>query len=91
MEREGVNQETRNRILVTLYAFAYECMSESLVSDKEYDDLARKIDLSAHTGRPDLDAWFRENFDPNTGCWIWAHPELDRVKAFYVRFRSLKK
>jgi hypothetical protein len=50
------------------------------MSDSEFDELAKSIDLSVDTRRPDLDKWFRKNFDPFTGMWIHGHPERQRIE-----------
>jgi hypothetical protein len=72
--------ETRNRIRLSLAAYAYEVMCMSIMSDEEFDTLAKSIDLSIDTRRPDLDKWFRENFEPHTGMWIYNHPERFRLR-----------
>jgi hypothetical protein len=71
--------ETRKRIRVSLAAYAYEIMLESIMSDHEYDELAKSIDLSIDTRRPDLDKWFRKNYKDYTGSWIHSHPEKSRL------------
>jgi len=83
-----VEIERRLRIRVALWAFAYELRSDSLVDDATFDAAARAIDLTIATGRPDLDAWFRENFDPSTGSWVWRHPEVGKLSTLY---RTLKE
>jgi hypothetical protein len=79
----AISQETRNRILVAVYAYAYEVLAQPLVSDEEFDQLASKINIGNDTGRPDLDQWFRDNFEPYTGSWIHKHPELDGIIRIY--------
>lgn len=78
-----VDAETRLRIKVALYAYAYEYESDALVSDAEFDDLCSKVNLDVNTRRPDLDKWFRAEFDPYTGQWIHNHPELHIIKRIY--------
>jgi hypothetical protein len=63
-------------------AYAYE-FDEPIMSDAEYDALARSVDLSKSTSRPDLDDWFCKNFSADTGMWIRNHPELQRIKALH--------
>ena len=82
---EGVCEETRKRVQVTLWAYAYEIQNNSLVSDEKFDETCRQIDLDAVTYRPDLDEWFKKNFVPDTGMWIYDHPELDKAKDLYTR------
>jgi len=82
----AVELETRRRIRVAVYAYAYECAADSIVSDDVFDLECYQVDLSVHTNRPDLDVWFRENFQPDTGMWIHTHPELKSIKALYERY-----
>jgi hypothetical protein len=77
---ERICLETRRRIRLSIAACAYEFFHAQIMSDEEFDNLAKMIDLSIDTRRPDLDQWFRQNFDAYTGVWIHKHPELDRIK-----------
>lgn len=79
-EQSPGEAETQRRVCLTLWACAYEIYDASYVSDDRFDETARAVDLSIDTGRPDLDAWWRENFEPHTGVWIHAHPELEHTK-----------
>lgn len=89
-------KERWKRIKLSLAACAYEFYSNSIMSDKEFDDLARSIDPSISTIEnyhdPEqikrykkLDKFFRTKFRPYTGQWVWEHPELDRLKFRYER------
>jgi hypothetical protein len=80
-------EQTRLRIRLSVYALAYEVHSDPLVSDSEFDSMARRVDLSIPTARPDLDQWFAENFNPSTGMWVLSHPEMGRLDEIY---QSLK-
>jgi len=40
--------------------------------------------------RPDLDGWWRQNFQPHTGLWIHSHPELDIVRSRYAQYIERK-
>lgn len=80
--------ERRNRIRLSLFAYAYEFESESLVSDAVFDELARRIDPSVSTGHEVLDAFFRDKFDPDTGVWVWDHPELEKVAKLYDKLEK---
>jgi hypothetical protein len=82
--------ETRNRIRLSLAAYAYEVMCVSIISDEEFDTLAKSIDLSIDTRRPDLDKWFRENFEPHTGMWIYSHPERFRLRKIIERVQGAR-
>lgn len=77
--------ERRNRIRLSVAAFAYEVVGESIMSDAEFDRLARSIRPSVLTGKFNLDAFFLSRFSPDTGMWIHQHPELDKVRALYER------
>jgi hypothetical protein len=75
-----VCEETRRRIRVSVAAYAYEYMGQPTMTDAEFDDLSKSIDLSISTRRPDLDIWFKNNFEPHTGMWIHRHPERNRLR-----------
>jgi hypothetical protein len=77
---DRVCTETRRRIRLAVAAYAYEIMHCPVMSDSEFDELAKSIDLTVDTRRPDLDKWFRKNFDPFTGMWIHGHPERQRIE-----------
>ena len=79
----AISRETRLRILVSIYAYAYEIMADPLVSDGQFDEIAREININVDTLRPDLDAFFRAQFDPCTGSWIYRHPELSSVARMH--------
>jgi hypothetical protein len=80
--------ETKRRICVSVWAYAYERMDDSLVPDHVYDAecLQAAENLHIDTDRPDLDLWFRENFDASTGMWVNTHPELTKLHALYLCF-----
>lgn len=61
--------------MVSVWAYAYEYLAESLVSDHHFDAECLKIDLSVDTGNPKMDKFFRENFVPYSGVWVRRHPE----------------
>ncbi|RID91843.1 hypothetical protein D2N39_11435 [Gemmobacter lutimaris] len=83
--------ETRRRVRLTLWAYAYEFRHDALVPDAVFDAEARRVDLSRSTSRPDLDQWWRDNFDPSTGVWIRRHPELTVVARLYVTLKRAKR
>jgi len=78
------------RAQVALWAFAYEIMNDSIVSDAVYDTRCLEVDLSVTTNRPDLDEWFKGNFQPYTGAWVHAHPEKIKLASLYERLRGIK-
>lgn len=79
----GVCKETQRRIRLSVAAYAYEVKNTTTMSDAEFDEECRKVNLNACTSRPDLDWWFYNNFDPSTGVWIHKHPELDGIMNLY--------
>lgn len=72
-------EQKRWRIQVAVWACAYEIADASLVDDFKFDQTCLKIDTSISTDNPELDEWFRNNFDPSTGQWIHDHPHLERI------------
>lgn len=79
-------RETWKRIKLSVWAYAYEIADNPVATDEQFDKLAASIDLTINTKRADLDEWWRSEFQPHTGQWIHAHPELDYVRRIYERF-----
>lgn len=77
--------ERRNRIKLSIAAYAYEILNEPIISDDEFDQLAEQIRPKMSTGHGRIDAFFRNHFDPFTGIWIHSHPDLEGVKRTYER------
>lgn len=80
--------ETRLRIRVAVAAWAYEMHDDPIMSDAEFDQLARSIDTDRSTARSDLDAWFTANFSPDTGIWVRSHPEPAGLERIYRMLRG---
>jgi hypothetical protein len=80
--------ETRRRILLSLWAYAYEFEDDSLVPDHIFDSESKKVDLKIKTNNSKMDKWFAKSFDPSTGMWIKDHPELDKIKEIYNRIKN---
>lgn len=78
-----VEVERRNRIRLTLAAYAYEFDDNPIMSDAEFDELSQKIRSDIKTGMKKHDEFFRDHFDPNTGMWIRQHPFLRKVERTY--------
>lgn len=78
-----VEVERRNRILLTLAAFAYEFDNTSIMSDAEFDELSRKIRPEISTGSKVHDEFFRKEFEPDTGMWIRKHPFPNKTAQAY--------
>ncbi len=81
-----VEKEIRNRIQICIYAYAYEKENESVISDGEFDKLCLDIDPQLDTGNKKLDNFFRSEFDPSTGQWIYKHPELHKIAELYENY-----
>lgn len=92
--------ERRNRVRLTLAAYAYEFENESIMSDGEFDELAKKIRPELSTIQSyhvptqierykKLDKFFQTEFSPDTGQWIHKHPELDLTILSYKRLRKI--
>lgn len=75
-----VEQEIRNRVRVAVAAYAYEIQARPIMSDAEYDSLARSIQPRRMTGHPLYDEFFLVHFSPHTGMWVHNHPEPARLK-----------
>jgi len=80
------NQEIKNRIRLSVYAYAYEFMDDSLVGDAEFDRLSQEIDLTIITGNEEMDSFFAREFIADSGMWIRRHPNLKRVNELYENF-----
>lgn len=82
--------ETKLRMQLSAAAYAYEFEPDEppLCSDGEFDEACKMVNLTIETSRPDLDAYFKEHFDPSTGVWIHNHPELDKVREYVERIRK---
>jgi hypothetical protein len=74
-----VEIERRRRIRLAVWAYAYEKLNESLVSDETFDREAELVDLKVATGNPKMDLWFRKNFAACTGQWVNQHPNQRRL------------
>lgn len=81
--------ERRNRIRLSVAAYAYEIDSDPVMSDAEFDSLARQIDPMIDTGHAELDLFFLMDFHPDTGLWVRNHPELDKLAACVRRVRHM--
>lgn len=84
-----VSEEIRRRILLSIWAYAYEFEAISLVDDFTYDQEALKVNLDLNTsyeGRnnSEIDKWFKENYNASSGMWIRNHPNLKRIKELYM-------
>lgn len=77
--------ERRNRIRLSVAAYAYEYKDDPILSDEDFDKLSYKINTSVKTGNRKLDNFFKKNFNPDTGMWIRKHPDKAGLEDIYVR------
>ena len=80
-----VEVERRNRIRLAVAAYAYEFRNTSIMSDGEFDELAKQIDPTVATGHAVMDRFFATQFQPDTGQWIHKHPELGKLVNLYQK------
>lgn len=83
MTCEVISIEIQNRIRLSVAAYAYEFGSNPIVTDSEFDSLAESIDTSVLTGNSELDMFFQNHFNKDTGIWIHKHPDLPKLKELY--------
>jgi hypothetical protein len=81
-----INKEIQNRIRLSVAAFSYEYQSDSIMSDAEFDALAKQINPKESTGNDVMDRFFREQFEPDTGMWIHNHPNLRGLEIIYNKY-----
>lgn len=79
-------KQTRLRIKVALAAYAYEVLSQPIMSDGEYDRLAKRIDPAKLTGNKVMDDFFRQHFKPHTGSWVHSHPNKLGLQNILYRY-----
>lgn len=88
---EESSKECRNRIRVAAAAYAYEIENDPILSDSEYDILAKSIRPSILTGNAELDNFFAEVFSPDTGIWVHKHPDKEGLRRVAALIRGAKK
>jgi hypothetical protein len=81
-----VEKEVRNRIKLSVAAYAYEVHSDSIMSDGEFDHLALQINQNLPTGNSIIDKFFVEQFSPYTGQWIHNHPDKPGLEKLYQKY-----
>ena len=90
MKPSLLESERRRRILISLWAYAYEFESDSLVTDAEFDQECKLVDPTITTDHAAMDKFFKEEFMADTGMWIHKHPELDKIKKIYERIKNVE-
>ena len=82
--------ERRNRIKLSVAAYAYEVHSDSIMSDAAYDELASKINVAIFTENDIMDEYFIKEFNPYTGQWIHKHPNKEGLEKIYTKYYRKK-
>jgi len=82
----SVEVEVRRRIKLSVAAYAYEYLDESIMSDAEFDKMCLEVDLKIDTGNKKMDNFFKKHFDSSTGQWIRKHPEIKKIAMLYERY-----
>ena len=80
------NQEIKNRIKISVAAFAYEYLNSPIMSDADFDSLAQQINITKQTGNKTLDTFFEKYFTPDSGVWIHKHPEKNKLEYLYKEY-----
>ena len=81
-----INQEIRNRIKLSVAAYAYEFLNDSIMSDHDFDQLSLQINPQEETGNKKMDNFFKKHFKPDTGMWIRSHPEIKKLEYLYEKY-----
>ena len=81
-----VNEEIKNRIRLSVAAYAYEYKDDPVMSDAEFDELSQKINPTEKTGNRKLDNFFKKHFQPDTGMWVRRHPEKNKLDYIYRNY-----
>ena len=74
------SKEIKNRIKLSVAAYAYEFLGDSIMTDHQYDELSLEINPNEKTGNEKMDNFFKTQFEPCTGMWIRKHPEIKRLR-----------
>ena len=85
----SVERQRWVRIRLSLAAYAYELLNESIMSDPDYDRMCLEVDTSISTGNRKLDNFFKKHFSPATGMWVRDHPEKGKLRAILKRFYGI--
>ena len=81
-----INQEIKNRIKISVAAYAYEYLDAPIMSDGDFDALSQLINTKKKTGNEKLDKFFEKHFVADSGMWIHKHPEKEKLKYLYEEF-----
>lgn len=78
----------RNRIRLSIAAYAYEYHYPPVMSDSDYDALSLVVHqtINIATGNHRLDRFFQRHFNPDTSLWIHKHPNPSALANTYARY-----
>ena len=80
------SKEIKNRIKLSVAAYALEFLGDSIMTDHQYDELSLEINPNEKTGNEKMDNFFKTQFEPCTGMWIRKHPEIKRLDYLYKKY-----
>lgn len=86
--RTDVEIERHRRIMVAVWAYAYEVDGCPIVDDATFDREAALIRPAISTGNDVLDQFFRAEFVAYTGSWVNAHPGKHRLALICKAIRG---
>lgn len=86
-----VEIERKNRIKLSVAAYAYEFEDDPIMSDHAFDELAKQIDVRMDTANETLDAFFRKHFEAYTGSWVHNHPDIPGLQRIYHMIKDKRK
>lgn len=84
------SSEIKNRIKLSVAAYAYEYKDDSIMSDAEFDELSKEINPEEKTGNKKMDNFFKKNFNTDTGMWIRRHPDKRSLNHLYETYYKEK-
>jgi hypothetical protein len=85
-----VQEERQRRILLAVWAYAYEFLCTPLVTDARFDAVSKRVDPKIKTGHKVLDKFFQKEFNADTGMWIHNHPlreDIGRITEQIIQRR----
>jgi len=85
------NQEIRNRILVSVAAYAYEYLNAPIMSDSEFDALAQQIDVTQDTGNKNLDDFLRITLMLTLVCGYTSTPKRVNLNIYMRNITNANK
>jgi len=77
-----MHNERRNRIRISIAAYAYEFKGRSIMTQFDYDELSDRIHPEANIG-DETDEFFRDQYLPYETNWIHWHPKLEQIEQLY--------